>query len=87
MTNQEPYNGWHNRATWNVALWVGNTERIHNGVLDALNGREEPVNAKVAEKVIRPYFRGGKTPDGDKLSECNWGEIADALNEMVGSDA
>ncbi len=27
---QEPYNGWRNHATWNVALWIGNDEMIYN---------------------------------------------------------
>lgn len=83
MNTEARYNGWHNRATWNVSLWVSNTEHIYRNVLDTLNGRGQPVDARIAEKVIRPYFHGGKTPDGDKLSDCNWNEIADSLNEML----
>lgn len=80
---RQPYNGWYNRATWNVALWLGNDEGLYNAAKDATR-RSERLRARDAEEICRELFPSGKTPDGDSLIDVCWGEIANCLAEMAG---
>ena len=77
------YNGWKNRATWNVALWAGNNEGSYHYVLEQVKARGGKVSPMGARAIARDLF-GDATPDGDKLSGVNWAEIADDFNEMAG---
>ena len=81
----DKYNGWTNRATWNVALWVGNDELIYNKMMMkckdiALEGSEW--TDEMALDFSKEIF-GNMTPDKDSLDDANWQEIADAWNEDV----
>jgi hypothetical protein len=31
---EKEYNGWKNRQTWNVALWINNDEGLYNAAVD-----------------------------------------------------
>lgn len=73
------YNGWTNRATWNVALWAGNDEPSYRYFRDQ-RPREGGYDAGSAERVARDLFQD-KTPDGDSLADVNWTEIAEAWND------
>lgn len=77
---EKRYNGWTNRATWNVALWVGNEE----GLYRAMHSRRRSLasfDAERAETFARQAWPDGVTPDGDSLDRVNWQAIADAWNE------
>jgi hypothetical protein len=79
------YNGWANRATWNVALWVGNDESTYRRML----GRRAELprrkfTAATAAMLAQDLFTDGATPDGDKLADVpvkGWAAIARAWNE------
>ena len=76
------YNGWKNRQTWNVALWIGNDEGLYQF-------------ARECQKSPEPYesFRDGlkeigsstgiafQTPDGVAWNDS--GLDIDALDEMI----
>jgi len=73
MTETATYNGWANWATWNVALWLQNDERLYNVArrydrYDALIPRLE-------------YAFGKMTPDGARWMDPTID--TDALDEML----
>lgn len=81
MKNQK-YNGWANRTTWNVALWIGNDEAMYNAARSAARQCKR-ITAREAEEICRELFPSGETPDGDRLVDCHWPEIAADLREML----
>ena len=36
------YNGWKNRQTWNVALWLDNTESLYKAAVQFMEKRQHP---------------------------------------------
>jgi hypothetical protein len=71
------YNGWSNRATWNVSLWLNNEEGTYNELqrLTRHAASAEALAGKI-EELCKAIW-GDKTPDGDALSQVDWQEIAD----------
>jgi hypothetical protein len=62
---EKGYNGWKNRQTWNVALWVGNDEGLYRSAVEYVKMRR----AKGKRPTWRgfcefAYLTGDKTPDG-----------------------
>ncbi len=74
------YNGWKNRATWNVALWIGNNPELYN-------------LAKACKYGLKPYLTLvgilGSSNDGSPLMTpdgTNWNDPSldiEALNRMM----
>ena len=78
----EKYNGWTNYATWRVHL------EIFDGT--SLDMSEYDVTAEWAKDYAEDVISFGVSPSSITLSyarafiaECNWHEIADAVNEKM----
>ena len=73
------YNGWTNRATWNVNLWIENDYGFYKAK-QAMQG--DTPNYWTAPKVENwvQSVMPNKTPDGIPYDDVNWTEIAESWN-------
>ncbi len=72
------YNGWTNRATWNVNLWLFNSISRYEAMVRIFP--EKNAGTDSAEAFCRGLWPE-KTPDGCLLDNVNWKEVAEAINE------
>ncbi len=51
--NDKTYNGWTNRETWNIALWIGNDEGLYLMAVDFMECYEgvSPYRSFVASSI------------------------------------
>lgn len=71
------YNGYPNRATWNVSLWLNNEEPLYRE-LQRIVRRASDVN-DLSDKLHRfcnDIWPNQRTPDDDHISECDWDFLA-----------
>jgi hypothetical protein len=62
------YNGWPNRETWNVALWLNNHEALYKMVKNFKHDNPKPgktYDEFLDEVGLRPY----RTPDGVNMDD------------------
>jgi hypothetical protein len=76
------YNGWANRDTWLVALWLNNSENNYNTVKAYYN-----LLAGADSVMLRNTFESGIWIFGDEInfSKVNYKEIARVIKE-IGTD-
>lgn len=76
------YNGWKNRSTWNVALWINNDEPLYRTAINYCKERQSK-NLKITYIGFIKYagLSRERTPDGILYD----GQQLDykALNEMM----
>lgn len=87
------YNGWTNRATWNLALWFDNDEHLYKVKSLLINGYARD-NRRLSANDIREtamFTMGLETPDGDKIIDpdnvtkklVDFDEIAGHWNDEI----
>lgn len=83
--SSEGYNGWKNRATWNVALWIGNDEGLYNMAVEYVKRRMATGKGKKSVTwngfVNSTGLNHDKTPDGFSFAGSRLDRAA--LNEML----
>lgn len=85
--NNERYNGWSNRGTWNIALWLNNDEGLYRAAIELRNRLAKNgiaiKTAQTAKKIVLELM-GETTPDNIKTTakNINWVEIKEAINEL-----
>jgi len=69
----QTYNGWSNYETWNVALWINNSEGLYHLAQEC--GDYETLVDQLRECNVK------QTPDGVKWNDDNLNYVE--LNEML----
>jgi hypothetical protein len=87
MSETETYNGWPNRETWCLQLWLSNDEGLYNmtreRVADMLHDLVYPhwIDEDDAEQVKR--YRGRKA--GETVKEL-WEELTDPDEQLMSAE-
>ena len=89
MATEQGYNGWANRQTWNVMLWLQNDEQLYKSMWEDVAIGLIYTEPKLCKALvtwafgIRYGFGSINTPDGVNLDDkaINWQEICKALEE------
>ena len=79
VTTEKNYNGWSNIETWNVQLWISNTESLYK-LVKKLMTWETATFADNLEGFLWIVW-DGKTPDGYTLNPVDWVQIATSWQE------
>lgn len=79
MYNDNTYNGWKNRETWNTALWINNDEPLYRAATSFMN--EYTGETPYVDFIYDMELELRRTPD-----RCDWINSKldySALNEMM----
>ena len=76
---ESTYNGWKNRQTWNVALWIGNDEPLYRAAVDFM--RSYTGKRPYSAFIQRMGMADERTPDRISYSGTKLDRVA--LNEMM----
>ena len=80
------YNGWTNKATWNIVLWIRNDESNYKMMIDSFTKQEWDASPSGVTRWADMIF-GDETPDGDLLSDVDWKSVSDSIKEDTKEEA
>lgn len=86
MTRDEQgYNGWKNRSTWNVVLWINNDEGLYRAASSFMQGKGKTSKKPYVSFIDHAGLRNDKTGDGIKYisSLLDYDELNDMMREMI----
>ena len=79
MKNLKTYNGWKNYETWNVMLWLNNTENLYFAMVDIVNECE----TKITYKEVIELLGLAEERTGDRVQFLDKDLDYKALNEAI----
>jgi hypothetical protein len=77
------YNGWKNRQTWNVSLWINNDESLYRMAVDFMKTYK---GKSPYASFIRKYgMKEDRTPDNIKYMSTRicYKELNDMMRELI----
>lgn len=79
------YNGWKNRQTWNVALWIGNEEPLYRAAVDYMRNVNKG-RAPYRLFIEHMGMASDRTPDGIKWlgRSLDLRALNDFMRELAG---
>lgn len=80
------YNGWKNRATWNVALWIDNDYGLYCTARSfVMTAKREGKRVTYGRFLDYAGLRDSRTPDGFKYDgkELDRKALREMLEEMI----
>ena len=78
------YNGWTNYETWNVALWIGNTEHLYNAACHYM--KRQWRDEDYYKNFINGYMEeSSATDDGVKWLDhkLDYDELDEFMKELI----
>ena len=84
MTTDTTYNGWKNRQTWNVTLWISNDEPLYRATVDFM--AKHPTSRAPYPRFIKSLnLHDERTPDGIKWlgSRLDYKALTDFMREFI----
>ena len=84
MPTETEYNGWKNRQTWNVALWVMNDEPLYREAVDYAKSRRGKRMGYMGF-ARRAGLVGQRTPDGISFTgtRLDYAALSEMIRELV----
>ena len=81
--NMETYNGWKNRQTWNVMLWIENDETLYRAAVDFMRGYKG--RAPYVAFVKRAGMEQDRTPDNIAWigTRLDYKALNESMRELV----
>lgn len=83
---EQGYNGWKNRQTWNVALWINNDEPLYRAAVEYVKARRA-ANKKATYRgfINSAWLVGERTPDNISYSgtRLDYAALDAMINELL----
>jgi len=77
------YNGWRNRQTWNVSLWINNDEPLYRSAVDFMNNYKG--RSPYRSFIDNMGLIGSRTPDNISYSDTrlDYSELNEMMRDLI----